>query len=132
MDSYTMTFKYDGIFDLPNDPGVRDREVPHMVLEKMRHKEFELVDFNLTENYSHNYARHYLNSHLYRSIVEIKLNLSMRALKSRDAIYECCIKAMEKDRLYLEQAYENENRQEGILQSIIIFDMKKDHAAASA
>lgn len=132
MDSYTMTFKYDGIFDLPNDPEVRDREVPHMVLEKMRKKQFELIDFNLTENYGDNFAEEYLDSHQYRAVVEIKLNLSMRALKSRDAIYECCLKAMEKDRLCLERAYENENKEKGMLQSIIVFDMKKDRVAASA
>jgi len=132
MDCYTMTFKYDGKFDLPNDPEVRDREVPQMVLKKMERKEFELVDFNLTQNYDSSNPEEYLDSHLYRAIVEIKLDLSMRALKSREAIYNCCIKAMEEGKLCLDRAYENENKEIGMLQSVIVFDMKKNRQSASA
>jgi len=129
MDTYTMTFKYDGLFDLPDDPKVRDREVPRMVLEKLERNEFELIDFNLTQNYGHSNAEEYLDSHLYRAILEIRLDLTMRALKSRAAIYACCVKAMEEGKLCLDHAYENENKQMGMLQSVMVFDMKKRQQA---
>jgi len=132
MDSYTMTFKYDGMFDLPNDPDVRDREVPKMVLNKMEKKEFELIDFNLTQNYDSSNAAEYLDSHTFRAIVEIRMDLSMHTLKSREAIYNCCVKAMEQGKLCLDRAYENEDKEMGILQSIIVFDMKKNKQSASA
>ncbi len=132
MDSYTMTFKYDGKFDLPDDPDVRDREVPRMVLKKMEQKEFELIDFNLTQNYDNSNAAEYLDSHSFRAILEIRMDLSMRALKSRDAIYNCCVKAMEQGKLCLDRAYENENKEMDLLQSVIVFDMKKSRQSASA
>ncbi|TRW26373.1 hypothetical protein FMM05_03055 [Flavobacterium zepuense] len=133
MDTYTMTFKYDGEFDLPNDPEVRDRKVPDMVLEKLEKKEFELVDFNLTENYDSAQAKRYINNpKVHRSVVEIRLDLSIRALKSREAIYDCCVSAMKKGKLCLAKAFENENEKKDILQSIIVFDMKRNAAAASA
>ena len=132
MDTYTMTFKYDGLFDLPNDPEERDREVPRMVLEKLEQHEFELVDFNLTENYGDDNAKAYIDDpQLHRAVLEIRLNLSMRALKSRDAIYDCCIKAFEQDKLCLERAYENENKKLGMLQSIIVFDMKRQRTVSA-
>lgn len=132
MDSYTMTFKCDGAFDMPDDPGVRDREVPRMVLKKMERREFELIDFNLTQNYDGSNAQEYLKSYLFRAIVEIRMDLSMRALKSREAIYGCCLKALEDGKLCLDRAYENENTELGMLQSIIVFDMKKNRQSASA
>ena len=95
MDNYTMTFKYDGYFDLPDDPEIRDREVPGMVLEKLQNGDFELVDFNLSENYNEGNAENYIHSHLHRSIVEIRLDLKMRELKSRRAIFERCLQALE-------------------------------------
>lgn len=131
MDTYTMTFKYDGEFDLPNDPKVRDRKVPVMVLEKMEKNEFELVDFNLSQNYDSNFAKRYINDlQLHRAVLEIRLDLSMRALKSREAIYACCLKALQQGRLCLQRAYENEDKKLGILQSIIVLDMKSRHEIA--
>jgi len=133
MDTYTMTFKYDGEFDLPNDPEVRDRKVPKMVLEKLEKNEFELVDFNLTENYDNTQAERYINNpEMHRSVLEIRLDLSIRALKSREAIYDCCVRAMQQGKLRLARAFENENEKKDILQSIIIFDMKTRSNAVSA
>jgi len=133
MDTYTMTFKYDGEFNLPGDPEVRDRKVPDMVLEKLEKKEFELVDFNLSQNYDSAQAKHYIdNPKVHRSVVEIRMDLSMRTLKSREAIYDCCVNAMKKGKLCLAKAFERENEKKDILQSIIVFDMKRNTAAASA
>lgn len=132
MDTYTMTFKYDGLFDLPSDPEAKEREVTRMVLDKMESNQFELIDFNLTENYDGSNAIDYINDEqIHRAVLEIKLNLSMRALKSREAIYACCLEALQKGKLCLYHAYENENRQKGILQSIIVFDMKKRQSASA-
>jgi hypothetical protein len=103
-----------------------------MVLEKLESNEFELVDFNLSENYDSSNAKRYIkNTELHRAIVEIRLDLSMRALKSREAIYACCVKAMQQGKLSLAQSFENENEKQGILQSIIIFDMKSRNSVTA-
>lgn len=128
MHNYTMTFKYDGEFDLPDEPAIRDREVPAMVLEKLESHQFELVDFNLTENYDREHARVYINNPLiHRSVLEIRLDLSMSDLKSRNAIYSRCLNAMHGDELFLERAFENDDKEKGMLQSIIVFEMKNNH-----
>lgn len=129
MDNYTMTFTYDGDFDIPNDPEVRNKEVPGMILQKLEKHEFELVDFNLTQNYDSQYAKAYIkDAKVHRAVLEIKLDLSMRSLKSREAIYNCCIKAMKQEKLHLKHAYENEDRQKDIQQSIIVFDTSRSHS----
>lgn len=123
-----MTFKYDGEFDLPDEPGVRDRELPAMVLEKLEKHEFELIDFNLTENYDREHVKAYINDpFIHRSVLEIRLDLSMADLKSRGAIYFRCMTAMKHDELHLEKAFENDDKEKGMLQSIIVFEMKNEH-----
>jgi hypothetical protein len=127
MHNYTMTFKYDGEFDLPDEPDARGRELPGMVLEKLENHQFELVDFNLTENYDREHAEVYIKDpFIHRSILEIRLNLSMADLKSRGAIYVRCLTAMQHDELHLERAFENDNKEKGMLQSIIVFEMKNN------
>lgn len=125
MHNYTMTFKYDGEFDLPDEPGVRDSELPGMVLEKLENHQFELIDFNLSENYDRENVKAYINDPLiHRSVLEIRLDLSMADLKSRGAIYSRCLNAMQDDELLLEHAFENDDKEKGMLQSIIVFEMK--------
>lgn len=132
MYNYTMTFKYDGEFILPNELRARAREVPLMVLQKMECNEYEMVDFNLSQNYDSTSAERYIaNPGINRSVLEIRLDLSPADLKSREAIYSRCLKAMKQGRLKLESAHENENEELGLLQSIIVFDMKKRAAAKS-
>jgi len=130
MDNYTVTFKYDGDFDLPNDPGKRDKSVPGMVLQKLEAHEFELIDFNLTENYQEDYAETYISDpYLHRCILEIKTNLTRKDLQSREAIYERCLIEMKGNHLKLCKAYENENAKLGMLQSIICFEVDGKKAA---
>jgi hypothetical protein len=122
MDNYTVTFVYDGEFDLPDDVAEREKAVPGMVLRKMRQQEFELVDFNLTQNYDHKYAKHYINDpYLHRSVVEITVPLEQNDLISRDIIYARCVLALERQQLRLQKAYENDRPDEGMLQSLIAF-----------
>jgi hypothetical protein len=126
MYNYTMTFVYDGEFELPNELRARARETPLMVLEKMQRKEFEMVDFNLSKNYDPANAERYIADHsINRLIVEIKLDLSTTDLKTRESIYERCLKALKQGKLKLEDAIENENEELGCMQSIIVFDVKK-------
>lgn len=128
MHNYTMTFKYDGEFDLPDEPDTRDKELPAMVLEKLESRQFELVDFNLTENYDREHAEVYIKDpFIHRAVLEIRLDLSMADLKSRGAIYIRCTTAMQHDELHLERAFENDNKEKGMLQSIIVFEMKDSH-----
>jgi hypothetical protein len=129
MHNYTMTFKFDGEFDIPDEPDSRDSELPGMVLEKLEAHQFELVDFNLTENYDREHAKVYIkNPFIHRSVLEIRLDLSMNDLKSRGAIYSRCLNAMQDNELDLERAFENDDKEKGMLQSIIIFGMKNEHS----
>ena len=124
MHNYTMTFKYDGDFDLPDDKGRLEREVPKTVLEKLQSHDFELIDFNLTQNYDSSNAGRYIdNPSLNRSVMEIRLDLSRENLKSREGIYARCLNAMELGELKLAFACENEDKGRRQWQSIIIFDM---------
>jgi hypothetical protein len=130
MDNYTVTFKYDGDFDLPNEPDKRDKSVPGLVLQKLEAHEFELIDFNLTENYQEDYAENYITDpYLHRCILEIKTNLTRKDLQSREAIYNRCLTEMKKGELKLCRAYENENASLGMLQSIVCFEADKQEAA---
>lgn len=125
MDKYTLIFVFDGDFDLPNDPELRDKKVPDMVLEKFEKQEFELVDFNLTRHYDHDYVEEYIDDpYLHRSVVEVKMPLAMEEMESREAIYERAVEALRKDELTLCRAFENDNKKLGMLQSIICFEEK--------
>lgn len=124
MHNYTMTFKYDGDLDLPDDEERLEKEVPKTVLEKMQSHDFELIDFNLTQNYDSSNAGRYIdNPSLNRSVLEIRLDLTRDNLKSREAIYARCLSAMEKGEVRLAFACENEDKEQHHWQSIIIFDM---------
>ena len=97
-----------------------------MVAEKMERGEFEMVDFNLTAHYDPDNAERYIaNPEINRLIVEVRLDLSVNDLKTRETIYNRCLKAMKQGKLKLEAAVENENEELGLLQSIIVFDVKK-------
>lgn len=121
MNDYTMTFKYDGDFDLPDNEAALKLKVPGMVLDKLRHHEFELIDFNLTQHYSGENPDTYISDpSLNRSVLEIRLPLRRVDLKSRESIYDRCLEAMEARRLTLSRAFENEG--DGRRQSIIIFE----------
>ena len=129
MDNYTVTFKYDGDFDLPNDPEIRDRKVPGLILEKLKAHEFELVDFNLTQNYDEAYAEQYIDDpYIHRCVLEVKIDLNIKNIESREAIYERCLEAMTQHEIKMCRAYENENLPMGILQSIVCFEMVKKAA----
>jgi len=130
MHNYTMTFKYDGEFDIPDDEEARDREVPRMVIDKLENHEFELVDFNLTENYDGEHSKHYIHDPLlHRAVLEIRLDLSIKDMKSREAIYSKCLKALQDEEVCLAHTYENDDKQKGMLQSIVVFEMKQRQRA---
>jgi len=132
MHNYTMTFIYDGDFDLPDAPEIRDSELPRMVLEKMELGHFQLVDFNLSENYDRNIIDTYIKDpSLHRSVLEIRLDMSRTDMKSRDGIYSRCLQAMRDRELTLSRAHENDDPEQGLLQSLIVFE-KKDNYSATA
>ncbi|WP_348679146.1 hypothetical protein [Flavobacterium coralii] len=122
MDNYTVTFVYNGDFDLPDDKDECFAKVPGMVLDKLSDKEFDLVDFNYTENYNEEQAGHYIaDPSLHRCVLEIVTALNKKHLQSRDAIYDKCINDLAEGNLYLGCAYENDNPETNMLQSIIKF-----------
>ncbi len=125
MDNYTMTFVYDGDFDLPDDPDALDRHLVQMVLGKMEGGQFQLVDFNLSENYDHNSIDTYIKDpSLHRSVLEIRLDMSRADMKTREGIFERCLKAMRNGELSLSRAQENDDPGKGLLQSLIVFEKK--------
>lgn len=129
MHNYTMTFIYDGDFDLPDEPGIRDKELPLMVLEKMEQGHFQLVDFNLSENYDRHIIDTYIKDPaLHRSVLEIRLDMSRADMKSREAIYARCLQAMRDGGLALSRAHENDDPEQGLLQSIIVFEKKDSYS----
>ncbi|MCW4468969.1 hypothetical protein OGH69_08345 [Flavobacterium sp. MFBS3-15] len=129
MYNYTMTFVYDGDFDLPDAPDVRDSELPRMVLEKMEQGYFQLVDFNLSENYDRHIIDTYIKDPaLHRSVLEIRLDMSRADMKSRDAIYARCLQAMRDGELSLIRAHENDDPDLGLLQSLIVFERKDSYS----
>jgi hypothetical protein len=122
MYNYTVTFKYDGEFDLPNDPEILEKKVPGMVLDKLEKHEFELIDFNLSANYDTSNASRYIEDpYLHRAVLEISLDLTKADLKTRESIYNRCLLAMQNGELTLCSTYENEDNREGMLQSIMMF-----------
>ncbi|WP_294819544.1 hypothetical protein [uncultured Flavobacterium sp.] len=132
MHNYTMTFVYDGDFDLPDAPEIRDRELPHMVLSKMEQGHFQLVDFNLSENYDRHIIDTYIKDPaLHRSVLEIRLDMARADMKSREAIYSRCLQAMRDRDLTLSRAHENDDPEQGLLQSLIVFE-KKDNYSETA
>lgn len=130
MDNYTVTFMYDGDLDIPNEPHERDKKVPHLILQKLQKHQFELIDFNLTQNYLEDYAETYITDpYLHRCILEVKLNLTMQDLQTREGIYNRCLTEMQRGELKLCRAFENENTKLGMLQSIICFEVNRQNAA---
>ena len=126
MHNYTMTFTYDGEFDIPDKEEDRNREVPAMVLDKMETRKFQLVDFNLTDNYDRENSKVYIRDpFIHRAVLEIRLDLAIKDMKNREAIYNRCLEALKCQEVALDYAFENDNKQKGMLQSIIIFDMKQ-------
>jgi hypothetical protein len=122
MDNYTVTFVYNGDFDLPDNQEECYAKVPEMVLDKLRNKDFELVDFNFSKNYSEEQAGFYIaDPSLHRCVLEIVTALSLKHLQSRDAIYDKCMNDLAEGSLYLGCAYENDNPNMDMLQSIIKF-----------
>jgi len=129
MHNYTMTFMYDGDFDLPNDPEERAERLPSMVLDKMEKHDFELVDFNLSENYDNHVIDSYIKDpKLHRAVVEIRLDMSRSDMKSREAIYARCLQAMRDGNLSVSRAHENDDPEQGLLQSIIVFEKKDSYS----
>lgn len=129
MHNYTMTFVYDGDFDLPDAPEIRDSELPRMVLDKMEQGHFQLVDFNLSENYDRHIIDTYIKDpSLHRSVLEIRLDMSRSDMKSRDAIYSRCLQSMRDGELTLSRAHENDDPEQGLLQSLIVFEKKDSYS----
>lgn len=122
MYNYTITFVTNDGIAIPDGLKQSQQELPEKVLKKMESHEFDLVDFNLTKNYSQGIASHYIeNCHKHRSVLEIIIELNKNDLNSREAIYNKCLKTLSEKKLYLGCAYENEVKEKNIVQSIIKF-----------
>lgn len=129
MNNYTMTFIYDGDFDLPDAQDALDRQLVKMVLGKMEGGQFQLVDFNLSENYDKHIIDTYIKDpSLHRSVLEIRLDMSRADMKSREGIFARCLKAMRNGELSLSRAQENDDPGQGQLQSLIVFEKKGSYS----
>ena len=124
MDTYTVTFYCKDCIAVSPKKEAK-QEVCWQVLDKMVQHELELVDFNLTENYE-TYPDSYKKKGTLRTVVEIRLDLDLHDLQSRDSIYNKCLYAMQNDQLYLsEDIVQDVHGQE---RQLLVFDKKK-HAA---
>ncbi|MEL1245488.1 hypothetical protein AAEO56_14535 [Flavobacterium sp. DGU11] len=129
MNNYTMTFIYDGDFDLPDAQDALDRQLVKMVLGKMEGGQFQLVDFNLSENYDKHIIDTYIKDpSLHRSVLEIRLDMSRADMKSRECIFARCLNAMRNGELSLSRAQENDDPGQGQLQSLIVFEKKGSYS----
>ncbi|MFL9845828.1 hypothetical protein [Flavobacterium rhizosphaerae] len=126
---YTMTFYCKDCLSLPEDKRLRQNQVQQQVLEKMNNRQLELVDFNRTENYS-NSVGYDERANDNKTLIEIKLQLDKRDLKSRDAIFNKCFVAMRQNELQLRDYSGFEDKDNSGVQNIFVFERKK-HAEAS-
>ena len=127
MSNYTMTFYCRDCLAVSQENRLRQKQACKQVLEKMRQHELELVDFNLTENYS--MYPEYLTRGRLKTLVEIKLDLDRGDLSTRDSIYNRCLNALQRDELYLSD-YTDAGNEDAVPQSILIFDMKSQAQAS--
>lgn len=125
MDNYTMTFYCRDCLVVPPDPRMRHRQVQRQVLERMLEHKLELVDFNRTD-YLHTYPGYDKRGDRYKTLVEIRLDLSRFDLRSREAIFNRCLNALQHDELHLAQNGDAETDAD----NIFVFDMKNQAAAS--
>jgi len=125
MDSYTVTFYCKDCLVVPHDKEVKKEKVCVLVLDKLVQHELELVDFNLTENYE-TYPNTNKENTALRTVVEIRLDLDLSDLQSRDSIYNKCLYAMQQNQLYLSEDVVQDIK--GQERQLLVFDKKK-HAA---
>ena len=125
---YTMTFYCEDCLSLPEDKRMREKQLQRQVLDKMEHGQLELVDFNRTENYSNSVGYDQRAKH--KTLVEIKLRLDRADLKSREAIYNKCFKALQQNELQLADYSDFDSNEDTDLKNVITFERKR-HAEAS-
>lgn len=130
MYTYTMTFVYEGELGLPKTSLKHKKDISDIVLKKMTDHELILADFNWSGNYNMENTLSYLDEP-YRcgAVVEMRLQLDMKIIQSRDAIYERCITALQQKELFLHHSEEVVEPTANRHQNIISFDMKNKAAA---
>lgn len=126
MDNYTMTFYCHDCLSIPPDPRMRQKDLEQQVLQLMQEHRLELVDFNLTQNY-HTYPGYERRAADHKTLVEMRLYLTRFDLRSRDAIYNRCLNALQNGELSLSGLEEKDTEGYPV---IFIFD-NKDQSAAS-
>ncbi|AWH86564.1 hypothetical protein HYN59_16260 [Flavobacterium album] len=77
--------------------------VRKIVLEKFLGHNFQLADFNWSGNYdSDNTRAYFFAPYRCETVVEIRLELDIAALATRDAIYDQCLSALKNGELALQ------------------------------
>lgn len=126
MSNYTMTFYCRDCLAIPEDAAAREQRLRDEVAEKMKARQLELVDFNLTEHYQH--YPEYATRGKHKTLVEIKLELSRAEMKTRESIFNRCFTALQQDEVELSEWTQHEDGK--VPQSILVFDMKRQAQAS--
>lgn len=121
-----MTFYCRDCLAIPEDAAAREQRLRDEVAEKMKARQLELVDFNLTEHYQH--YPEYATRGKHKTLVEIKLELSRAEMKTRESIFNRCFTALQQDEVELSEWTQHEDGK--VPQSILVFDMKRQAQAS--
>jgi hypothetical protein len=130
MYTYTMTFVYEGELGLPKKILKHKNELSFFVLNKLSNHELILADFNWAGNYDKENTLSYLGDP-YRcgAVIEMRLQLDITIIQSREAIYDRCINALKQHELCVQHSQQLINPDLNKPQNIISFDMKSNAAA---
>jgi len=123
MYTYTMTFVSEQPIGLPKEVISRHDVVKSAVVEKLAIHEFELADFNWTGAYSFDNSLSYLQEpYRLKCVVELRVRLDDTILKDKEAIYQRCLEALNRQEVILKYSrYINEPAQNE--KCLISFDL---------
>jgi len=130
MYTYTMTFVYEGELGLPKKSLKHKEDISCIILKKLSNHELILADFNWSGNYNMENTLSYLNEPYHcGAVIEMRLNLDINIIQSRDAIYERCVVALKQEELFLNKSQELVDRRLNKHKNILSFEMKNQAAA---
>ena len=106
MYTYTMTFVSEQPIGLLKEAISRYDVVRSAVVQKLKHHEFELADFNWSGAYSFDNSLSYLKEpYRLNCVLEFRVKLNETILKDKKAIYQRCLEALTKQEVILKNSH---------------------------
>ena len=119
-----MTFVNEKELGLSSCSANQNNQIKKVVLEKLSQHELILADFNWVGYYDPCNLKAYLDEpYRCNAVIEIRLDLNINIISSRDAIYDRCLAALRQDEIFVKRAEEFLNTKLKKHQSLITFDM---------